>query len=316
MSQFQGQIDIIDFHNHFMPPRLQQAVVENAPPSQRARWEGLAKKLTDEDLLMKDIRDGQIGARVVNFPIEFLSGETRPTHETVTGMNDDLAELVGRHPGQIHGLGSVDAFEGDKSGREAERAIRDLGLRGLFVECARGDLMLDAPEARPTLEVAARYGVPVFAHPIAPQPFSRQMAPYGAVGTVFARGTINSASLISLIEGGVFSELPGLRIVVTALAFGGIAMAASLSGRSLLPSGTIEVMRKHIFIDTICIQPALLRAAVDILGADNALVGSDWPINDKPLRPLLSEAMRQAGLSEVEQKAVAAGNCRRLLGLG
>ena len=33
---------------------------------------------------------------------------------------------------------------------EAERAIRDLGLRGLFVDCGRGSKLIDAPEARPT----------------------------------------------------------------------------------------------------------------------------------------------------------------------
>src|SRR6185503_10867461 len=115
-------------------------------------------------------------------------------------INDHVAELVARHHGQIIGLASVDAYDGDRAGKEAERAIRDLGLRGIFVDCARGDAMIDAPQARPTLKVAARLGVPVFAHPVAPQPLTKQMSPYGVVGTLFARGTINSAALIALVE--------------------------------------------------------------------------------------------------------------------
>jgi predicted TIM-barrel fold metal-dependent hydrolase len=103
--------------------------------------------------------------------------ERRVPHETIMAMNDHLAGLVARYPGRIHGLASVDAYDADRSAREAERAIRDLGLRGLFVDCARGDLMIDAPQARPTLEVAAKLGVPVFVHPVAPQPLTRQMAP-------------------------------------------------------------------------------------------------------------------------------------------
>src|SRR4030081_260083 len=203
-------------------------------------------------------------------------------------QNDDLAALVGRYPGRIYGLASVDAYDGDRSAREAERAIRDLGLRGLFVDCARGDVMIDAPQARPTLEVAAKLGVPVFVHPVAPQSLTRQMVPYGLIGTLFARGTANSASLIALVEGGVFSQLPGLRIVVTALAFAGLAMAAGLSSRSLLPSGAIDVMRKHVFIDTMGFHRALIRASVDLLGADKVMAGSDWPIaNDGPIRGML-----------------------------
>jgi predicted TIM-barrel fold metal-dependent hydrolase len=199
--------------------------------------------------------------------------------------------------------------------RARPSAVRELGLRGLFVDCARGDLMIDAPRARPTLEVAAKLGVPVFMHPVAPQPLTRQLAPYGLIGSLFARGTANSASLIALVEGGVFSQLPGLRVVVTALAFGGLAMAASLSSQSLLPAGAIEALRRHVFIDTMWAHATVIRASVDLLGADHVIAGSDWPIVDGPIRAMLTGAMQQAGLSDDEQNAIAAGNCLRLLGI-
>lgn len=309
---------IVDFHNHHIPARFEVTAVQAAPASQRARWEAIARRLSDEDLLLKDVRDGELGARVVNIPAQLMAdADGRVRHDTIMAMNDDLAGLVARHPGRIHGLASVDAYDGEQSAREAERAIRDLGLRGLFVECARGDLLIDAPQARPTLEVAAKHGVPVFVHPVAPQPLTRQMVPYGLIGTLFARGTVNSASLIALVEGGVFSQLPGLRVVVTAHAIGGLAMAAGLSGQSRLPGGTIDVMRRHVFIDTTLFHPALIRASVDLLGAGNVVAGSDWPVaGDKPLRGPLTEAMRGANLSDDEQSAIAAGNCLRLLGIG
>ncbi len=310
-------VDIIDFHNHHIPTRFELTAVKTAPAGQRSRWEALARKLSDEDLLLRDTREGDLRARVVNIPAQLIAdAEGRVPHDTIMAANDDLAALVARHPGRIHGLASIDAYDGDRSGREAERAIRDLGLRGLFVDCARGDLMIDAPQSRPTLEVAAKLGVPVFVHPVAPQPLTRQMVPYGLIGTLFARGTANSASLIALVEGGVFSQLPGLRVVVTALAFGGLAIAAGLSGQSLLPSGAADVMRKHVLIDTMGFHPALIRAAVDLLGADNVMAGSDWPIlNDGPIRRTLMDAMRDARLSDDEQRAVAGGNCLRLLGM-
>jgi aminocarboxymuconate-semialdehyde decarboxylase len=318
MSPSHADFDIVDFHNHHIPTRFEQTAVRSAPANQRARWEALARRLSDEDFLLKDIREGDIATRVVNIPAQLIAdAEGRVPHETIGAMNDDLAALVGRYPGRLYGLASVDAYDGDRSAREAERAIRDLGLRGLFVDCARGDVMIDAPQARPTLEVAAKLGVPVFVHPVAPQPLTRQMVPYGLIGTLFARGTANSASLIALVEGGVFSQLPGLRVVVAALAFGGLAMAAGLSSRSLLPSGAIDVMRKHVFIDTMGFHPALIRASVDLLGADKVMAGSDWPIaNDGPIRGMLTDAMLEARLSDDEQNAIACGNCLRLLGIG
>jgi aminocarboxymuconate-semialdehyde decarboxylase len=71
-----------------------------------------------------------------------------------------------------------------------------------------------------------------------------------------------------------------MTMVVTALAFGGLAMAAGLSSESLLPPGTVDVMRKHVLIDTMRFHPALIRASVDLLGADKVMAGSDWA--DRP----------------------------------
>jgi aminocarboxymuconate-semialdehyde decarboxylase len=307
---------IVDFHTHHVPARFELTAVQSAPASQRSRWEAIARRISDEEFLLRDIHDGEISARVVNIPAALVAGaDGQVPHDKIMAMNDYLAALVARHPGRIHGLASVDAYDGDRSADEAERAIRVLGLRGLFVDCARGDLLIDAPQARPTLEVAARLGVPVFVHPVAPQPLTRQMAPYGLVATLFARGTVNSASLIALVEGGVFGQLPGLRVVVTAHAVGGIAMLAGLSGQSRLPSGTGDVLRRHVFVDTTLLQPAVIRALVDLLGVENVLAGSDFPIVAGPLRGPLAQTMQAAGLAAAGQESIAGGNCLRLLGL-
>jgi predicted TIM-barrel fold metal-dependent hydrolase len=307
----------IDFHSHHVPARFEVTAGRTAPANQQQRWQALAQKLADEAALMKDIHDGTISARVVNIPAQLMAGpDGRVSHETIVTMNDEVAALVARHPGRIYGLASVDGFDGDVSAREAERAIRDLGLRGIFMDCARGDVMIDAPQVRPTLETAARLNVPVFVHPVAPQALTRQMAPYGVVGTLFARATTNSASLIALVEGGVFSQLPDLRVVVTALAFGGLSMATALESESRLGSDTIAVLRRNVWIDTMWPQPALIRAAVDLLGHEHVVAGSDWPIVDNGSVPdVLAQAMRHSGIPGDQQKAIAAGNCRKLLGL-
>jgi predicted TIM-barrel fold metal-dependent hydrolase len=317
MLQDQAHSDVIDFHCHHVPASFELTATRAAPPNQRARWEAIARKLSDEELLTRDIREGLLRGRVVNIPAQLIAdADGHVPHDTIMAINDHVASLVARHPGRVHGLASVDAYDGDRAAREAERAIRELGLRGLFVDCARGDALIDAPQARPTLQVAAKLNVPVFIHPVAPQPMTKQMAPYGVVGTLFARGTVNSAALIALIECGAFTELPGLRVVVTAHALGGVAIASGLSKQSRSPSGAIDVMRKHVFIDTQLIHPVLIKTSVDLLGADHVMAGSDWPIvDDGPISDALTGAMREAGLSVAQQNAVASNNCARLLGL-
>jgi hypothetical protein len=94
-------------------------------------------------------------------------------------------------------------------------------------------------------------------------------------------------------------------------------MASGLSGQSRLPTGTIEVMRKHIYIDTTLVHPVLIRASVDLLGASNVVAGSDWPIaGETPFGSMLKDSMQAAKLSKNEQIAIAGSNTVRLLGLG
>jgi len=307
----------IDFHCHHVPARFELTAARYAPASQRARWETISRKLADEDLLLKDVREGQLTARVINIPAGLIAdADGLVPHETITAVNDHVAEMVARHPNRIYGLASVDAYDGDRAAREAERAIRDLGLLGLFVDCARGEMLIDAPQARPTLEIAAKLRVPVYVHPVAPQPLTRQMAPYGVIGTLFARGTVNGAALIALVEGGAFTRLPDLRIIVTGHAIGGLAMASGLSRQSAVPTGALDVLRRHVFIDTQLINATLIRTSVELLGADNVVAGSDWPIVDEgPLRSPLADVMQKAGMSDMEQDAIASENCLRLLGI-
>ena len=86
---------IVDFHNHHFPAHFAQRLVDAAAPGQRERWKGISRKLTDEDLLLCDIREGALSARVVNMsPALIADAEGRVPHETIVRLNDDLAALV------------------------------------------------------------------------------------------------------------------------------------------------------------------------------------------------------------------------------
>src|SRR6478609_7145158 len=41
--------EIIDFHSHHIPARFEVTAARTAPATQRARWEALARTLSDED---------------------------------------------------------------------------------------------------------------------------------------------------------------------------------------------------------------------------------------------------------------------------
>jgi predicted TIM-barrel fold metal-dependent hydrolase len=56
------------------------------------------------------------------------------------------------------------------------------------------------------------------------------------------------------------------------------------------------------------------RSAVDVLGADHVIAGTDWPIAvEKSVPQRLQAALTSCGLDSVEQQMVAGSNVLKLL---
>jgi aminocarboxymuconate-semialdehyde decarboxylase len=310
-------LKVIDFHNHYVGPSFALTTMDNTPPALRENQARINAQISDHNALLRSLETAGIVARVINTPTAFIQdADGEVPKGTIPRINDDIATLVSKHPGKLYGLATVDVFSGEEGARELTRAVRDLGLRGVFIESAKKDLLPNAPQARPTLAAAAELGVPVFVHPITDPTMHKRFGQTGRQGVRLARGTINSLALLSLLEGGVFDELPKLRIVVTTLAIGGVLMAGGFGDGQRIRRDTPEAQRRHVYIDTMGLHPALVGSVVELLGADHVLAGTDWPIvveRDVPGR--LQKALTSAGLNAEQQQMVAAGNTLRLMGI-
>ncbi|MFD1198734.1 amidohydrolase family protein [Brucella gallinifaecis] len=307
-----SSLRVIDFHSHFVPSGW-ELPQPSGSTQHNQHWNAIHRRIVDEAALLESIREGDIAGRVVNAPTALFAPDAQA--DAYRRINDQLAELSARHQGRIHALASVDAWSGEAGARELHRAVSELGLRGVFVDSAKGDLLIDAPQARPVLQAAAELGVVVFLHPVNPQPLTSQLAPYGRLGTLLARGTINAAALVALIEGGVFDELDNLKVVVTALAASGIILPSAFGEEFSQRSDVRKILRKHVHVDTMGFDPALIRPFVEILGPDNVVAGSDWPIiSDGPISPKVEKALSAAGLDAESRAKVAGLNSLRLVG--
>jgi aminocarboxymuconate-semialdehyde decarboxylase len=316
-AQAQAPLKIIDFHNHYVGPSFNLTTLADLPPAARPLWEGINRNLASPDALVSSIEGANIAGRVINTPTAFIEdAEGSVPPGTIQRINDQLAEIVAKNPGKLYGLATVDTFGGEASARELTRAVKQLGMRGVFVESGKGELLLDAPQARPVLATANALGIPVFVHPLTDPPLHKRFSKYGRLGVRLGRSTINSAALFAMLEGGVFDELPNLKVVVTTLALGGVMLAGGFGDGSKIRSDTPALARRHIYIDTMGLHPALLRSAVDLLGADHVLMGTDWPIAvEKSVPERLQKAFAACGLSATEQQMIASGNTLKLLGV-
>jgi aminocarboxymuconate-semialdehyde decarboxylase len=317
VAQGATPLKIVDFHNHYMGPSWRLTNLASVPPAARPAWEKINSNLQSQSALLSSVESANIAARVINTPTAFIEdADGNVPAGAYQRVNDYMAEFAGRHPGKLYGLASVDAFAGDDGARELTRAVRELGLRGVFLESAKRDVILGAKETRPTLAAAAALGVPVFVHPLTDPQLHKRFAPIGRMGVRLARATINSAALISMLEGGTFDDLPKLQVVVTTLAFGGVLLAGGFGDGQRIRSDAPALARRHVYIDTMGLNPAMIRAAVDLLGPDHVLMGTDWPIvEEKSVPERLAKAFAHAGLGVAEQQMIASGNTLRLLGI-
>lgn len=307
-------LGIIDFHSHYAGPSLALSTLASVPPALRSYWEGVNERLADPGALLASIEKDGIAARVINTPLEFIQdADGRVPPGTVERINDTVADLVSRHPGRLYGLATVDAYSGEAGARELERAVRELGLRGVFVESAKGELLPDAKEARPTFATAAELGVPVFMHPVPDPQLKRRFKNCGRISERLVRSTINSAALLAMLEAGMFEDLPKLRVVVTALALGGVFLADCFGDGARLSKDAAD--RRQVYIDTTGLHPVMVRSAVEFLGADRVLLGTDWPVvAEKSLSERTHAMLTACNLDIPEQHMVASGNALRLLG--
>lgn len=316
-AQGGAPLKIVDFHNHYMGPSWTLTNLANVPPPARPAWEKINANLQSESALIASVESAGVAARVINTPTAFIEdADGRVPADAAQRINDRMAEVCARHPEKLYGLATVDAFSGDAGARELTRAVKELRLRGVFVESARGDLLLGDKETRPLLKAAADLGVPVFVHPQTDPQLHKRFSRTGRIGLRLARGTINNAALINMLESGAFDEAPKLQLVVTTLALGGLMLAGGFGDGARIRSDAPALTRRHVYVDTMGINPVTVRAAIDLLGADHVLMGTDWPIvEEKSVPERLAKAFAHSALNPAEQQMVAGGNTLRLLGV-
>ncbi len=302
---------VIDFHSHYYAPAWYPAPPPQSPGTLAQAW----PLLTNIQAQLDAMDDACIDAKVLSAPPALITtpGQLLPT-DMMQRINDHFAELVDAYPQRLLALATIDAFQGDAAAREVERAVQSLHMGGICVDCAQADRYLDAAEARPTLETAAALGVPIFVHPVSPAGLTERLAArLDHTGILLARGTETAVSLLALLRSGIFDELPGLEIVIPMIgvaAFFFAALADHEHGqRGTLPS----VTRKRLYVDTMGFDPAAIRFAVELLGEEHVLVGSDWPIMPIATRNHVEETLAAVGLTDIQQAAILSGNTLRLL---
>jgi aminocarboxymuconate-semialdehyde decarboxylase len=230
--------------------------------------------------------------------------------------NDALAELVGKHPGRLLATAQLPVQDVAASVAEARRAVRELGMVGVYVDTDPGGRTLDDPALDPLYETLVDLDVPLFVHP----------SPLGNAGQaddvrlrrfdmdlLFGFAYDETLAVVALVFGGVLERHPGLDVCVShgggAAAFvaGRFARAVRLRpwASAALRANGFDHYYRRIWFDTHVHDELSLELLVAHAGIERLVFGTNF-------------AGWDSGADEVppgELGVTLAGNAARLLRL-
>jgi aminocarboxymuconate-semialdehyde decarboxylase len=238
--------------------------------------------------------------------------------ELARAFNDGIAEVCRAHPDRFVGLATLPMQDVDAALREAERAVRELGMRGLYLATSVNGRYLDDPAFEPVWQLAAELEVPVFVHPTTHMG-EDVLSGFHLFNTI-GFPTETAALVGRLIYSGLLDRQPRVRVV---LAHGGGVFPfllgrldhAHRSRRELQdavprpPSGYLH----RFYFDTVVHGDGALAYVVRTVGVERMVLGSDAPYDMADDDPV--GRVRKLGLSEGQERAVLEGTARGLLRL-
>lgn len=236
-------------------------------------------------------------------------------------QNDNLARAVAAEPNRFIGLGATVPLQDiDMAIAEMDRAVDDLGMKGLQIGGTVDGHNLDEPRFRPFWQAVAAKGIPVILHPNGYEESHR-------FGDYFMTNCIGNpletmVAATRMIFSGLFEELPDLKLVL--LHGGGyLPFYASRSDhtwkvrpetRIHIPDHPPSYYMKQLYYDTMVFEPLFLKHLIEIVGSDRIMAGTDFPFDMGDTDPM-GLIDQVAGLTDDERAAMKGGNATELFGI-
>jgi aminocarboxymuconate-semialdehyde decarboxylase len=234
-------------------------------------------------------------------------------------LNDRLAEAVAKYPKRLVALGSVPMQDGAKAALEIERAVTKLGLRGVEVASNINGRYFDDPSFNPFWEAAQALDALIFVHPNQVVGAER-MKDYN-LANLIGNPTDTSLAFAKLIFGGVLERYPRLKFLLAhAGGFLPYTWGRLERGYRIQDSAMAKISQppseyvKLLHFDSITHSTMALEYLVANFGAENVLLGSDYPYDMGDPEPVAS--LGKTKIAGAERELISSANACRLLNIG
>lgn len=288
----------------------------------RVTTQPLRDDLTDHGRRLAEMDRMGIDVQVLSGWIDLTGYELEPASaaEYANAHNEALAAEAAQAPDRFRALGTIPLQDPDAALRVLDRAMAELGMRGVEIATTIDGRFPHRWEGLdPVWEALAELEAFVLLHPL--QPLTGVDVDAYFMDNLVARPAESTVAVAGLILDGVFERHPDLKLCV--VHGGGFApfQAGRLDRGYHAKPGLVgkHITRppseylKKLYVDTVVHNPQALRYLVDYLGADRILLGTDYPFemgDDDPVALVRSVE----GLSADETRAILGDNAAALAG--
>lgn len=325
----------IDIFSHILPVKFKDAIPDFP---EKLSIIDVTQAIWDLDLRFRimDRFDGLMQVITLGYPpIENVADPAKAA-DLARLANDELAELVARHPDRFAGaVACLPMNNMDAALKEVDRAIGELGLRGVQIYVPTNDKPPESPEYIPLYEKMAKYNLPIWLHPrrAATYPDYRTMdKSLYSVYHVFGWPYETTVAMSHFVFGGIFDRFPDLKIITHHAGamvpfFEQRIVCFYDKARTALGHDYLRGLTKapidyfKMFYNDTATHGSMpgLTCAHAFFGADHLLFGTDMPLGDSQrgfrITGQVIKAIEQMDIPDADKKKIFEDNARKLLRL-
>jgi len=327
----------IDIHNHFYPARFLDKLEKEGSAVgisvERDEWKrpvivqkgnrvvtitppmnDTSKRLEDMDEAGFDVQVLTLSAPSVDvFPIDLAEDLARV-------VNDEIAEICRDRPERFMAFATLPFSDPDRTVRELERCVDDLGFKGACIGSNINGMTLDDNRLYPFYERITDYDLPIHIHPRAPR--DKETYRDYRLGPMIGFEMELCVAVVRLVMGGVMDRYPKIKFIVSHLG-GAIPYLAERVENcyEAYPecqeniAGPAKEVLKRFYYDTVSFFEPALMCAYAFAGAGRMILGSDYPHVIGDIREALT-SIDALKIPEEEKEMIYSGNLLGLMHVG
>jgi len=323
----------IDFHAHIYPEDYLKKLeassgdvrIETDAKGQKwilsmgARAGPINPDFFDADVRVDRIKEHRVDMQILSSPhpgVDRFSPDESAEMSRI--INDGIAKAVRKYPKRFQGLAMLPLIDTKLALKELDRAVLELGLKGMCMLTNVAGKMVDSEFLLPVYARAEELGVPIFIHPTTPLGAAVMQEWRLAIILGFEFDIVLSAT--RLAYAGVLEKFPELNFVISHLGAGIPFLAGRIDRGYNDPTCGIKTKKptseylRDLYCDTVSFYQPALAMAYEFYGAGRMVLGSDFPliIGDLPAAVPSIEAMP---IPKREKEKILGDNVIKLLKL-